>query len=106
MTTTKKWGLLLIIIFLSQSVSVSAKPKNTWHYDVEPLCGAVGADGTYLIKVWSYTKKSKASDVFEVALKNAVHGIVFRGFSGKCGVGTQNPMVSSAVEIEKKNLFR
>ncbi|MDR2472063.1 MAG: hypothetical protein LBD53_00685 [Tannerella sp.] len=81
--------------------------KNTfaWRYEIEPY-KAVGAQGLNLIKVWSYYKK--ADIAIEQAKKNAVHGIIFRGFGAMNGVRGQRPLAgsNSNLEEEKKEFFK
>ncbi len=73
-----------------------------WRYEIEPV--AVGTQGTYLIKVWSYSRSSRVA--IEQAKKNAVHGIVFRGFSGVYGVPGQRPLTPNPnLEQEQAHFF-
>lgn len=106
-----KLGLILIIL-LGVSVIVCAesrkkkkanKDTETGRYEIEAV--QTGAQGTYLIKVWSYSKKPDIA--IEQAKKNAVHGVCFKGFAGKKGVTGQKPLVPSlAVEREKADFFK
>jgi len=50
----------------------------TWRYDLE--CVNTGKKGFKLIKIWSYAKKPKFA--VSQSWKNAIHGIIFKGFSG------------------------
>ena len=65
-----------------------------------------GREGTYLIKVWSYSKRPDVA--IEQAKKNAVHGIIFKGFVGvKQGVSTQKPLVKGLnAEKEHEQFFK
>jgi hypothetical protein len=99
-------GILFLIAWIAMSVHIetSAKEKpQPWRYEIEPV--AVGTKGSYLIKVWSYAKKEKAA--VEQAKKNAVHGIIFRGFVGMNGVSSQKPLANNRpnLEEEKKDFF-
>lgn len=80
------------------------KATQEWRYEIE--CAGVGADGTYLIKVWSYSKKPNVA--IEQAKKNAVHGVVFKGFAGGGrGCTSQKPLANSpAIEQEKYDFFQ
>ena len=79
--------LLLLVATLISVPGISQKRKadkdtREWRYEIEAV--RTGVTGTYLIKVWTY---SKSPDVaIEQAKKNAVHGIIFRGFAGKVPV--------------------
>ncbi|MFZ4583434.1 MAG: hypothetical protein ACOYM7_12355, partial [Paludibacter sp.] len=71
-------------------------------YEIEGV--DIGAQGTYLVKVWSYSKRPSVAT--EQAKKNAVHGIIFKGFVGRTGVPGQRPLTTNAnVEQEKKEFF-
>ncbi len=77
-------SVLLILAILSFSLTVNAQKRKAnkdtekWKYEIE--CAGTGSQGTYLVKVWSYSKKPKIA--IEQAKKNAIHGIIFKGFSG------------------------
>lgn len=55
------------------------KDTKNWHYDIE--CVNTAKKGHKLIKVWSYSKRPKYA--ITQSWKNAVHGIIFKGISGK-----------------------
>lgn len=69
-----------------------------WRYDIDAQ--AVGSAGTYLIKVWSYSKRAHIAQ--EQSKKNAVHGILFKGFPGKQGIPGQRPLVSDPATADQK----
>lgn len=104
----KKTSLLfLIMIGFSLAVNAQAKKKankdtEAWRYEIEAV--GTGVQGTYQIKVWSYSKKPDVA--IEQAKKNAVHGIIFKGFAGKQGVTGQNALTSNVnLEEEKADFF-
>ena len=66
-----------------------------------------GTQGTYLIKVFSYNKKPKVA--MAQAKKNAVHGIIFKGFAGDraSGCSTQKPLARNpSVEFDQEDFFK
>ncbi len=74
-------GLMSMATYSNVVAQARAKAEvatREWRYEIE--CVGTGADGTYLIKVWSYSKKANVA--VEQVKKNAVHGIVFKGFNG------------------------
>lgn len=79
------------------------KATEAWRYEIE--CAGVGSDGTYLIKVWSYSKKPNIA--ITQAKKNAVHGIIFKGFAGDGrSCASQKPMATNTnIEAEKADFF-
>lgn len=78
----KQLLVLLFIAFAIISLNAQARKKankdtDKWRYEIE--CVGVGKPGTNLLKVWSYSKKPHIA--IEQAKKNAVHGIIFKGFA-------------------------
>jgi hypothetical protein len=87
----------------AQARAKAEKATREWRYEIE--CAGIGADGTYLIKVWSYSKK--ATVAIEQVKKNAVHGVVFKGFVGAIqGCTSQKPLTNNpALEQERADFF-
>jgi hypothetical protein len=109
MKTLQKQTTLLVLMLFCFSVSGIAQAKRkankdteAWRYEIEAV--QTGVQGTYLIKVWSYSKKPDVA--IEQAKKNAVHGIIFRGFAGKQGIPGQKALTSNVnLEQEKADFF-
>ncbi|MCG9791166.1 hypothetical protein [Flavobacterium algicola] len=105
---TKLIFTFLLLITLSINVVAQERKKadkdtEIWRYEIEAM--QTGVTGTYLIKVWSYSKKPEVA--IEQSKKNAVHGIVFKGFTGKSGVPGQNPLANNVnLEEEKSGFFK
>ncbi len=80
------------------------KDTKVWNYEVE--CSGVGNDGNVLIKVWSYSRKPKIA--IEQAKKNAVHGILFKGYaSGASGCTAQRAIAPDpGIEEDKQDFFK
>lgn len=74
-----------------------------FRYDIE-YCR--NSDGFLLVKVWSYSKKSRIA--LEQARKNAVHGVIFRGYaSTEPGYASVSPLVRDAsIESRHEDFFR
>ena len=109
MKKTIQYLSLLLIVLTSFSLSISAQNKKAdkdtrnWVYEIEPV--GVGTQGSYLIKVWSYSKKPIVA--LEQAKKNAVHGIIFKGFTGIQGVPGQRPLTNNPnLEVEQAEFFK
>lgn len=91
------------LFFTATNVNAAPKEEKAHRYDIE--CAGTGTDGNYLVKVWSYVKGPKKATT-EVVKRNAIHGVIFRGFQGKQGCTSQRPLVKSpAVEEEKADFF-
>ncbi|WP_420287228.1 hypothetical protein VT569_02860 [Flavobacterium psychrophilum] len=101
--------ILFVIIFsLNQTVNAQARKKaekdtQEWRYEIEAI--QTGTQGTYLIKVWSYSKRPDVA--IEQAKKNAVHGIIFKGFAGNATVPGQSALTNNTnLEVEKEEFFK
>jgi hypothetical protein len=99
---------LFFLITLSNNSFAQAqkradKDTEAWKYEIEAV--QTGVQGTYLFKVWSYSKKPDVA--IEQSKKNAIHGIIFKGFTGKTGVPGQSPLVNNVnLEEEKADFFK
>lgn len=100
---------VLLLLFLASTISMVGQARKKadedtkeWRYEIQ--CAGVGHDGTYLVKVWSYSKKGNVA--IEQAKKNAVHGVIFKGFTGGDGCTSQKALASNPnIEAEKKEFF-
>ncbi|MDD2426405.1 MAG: hypothetical protein PHU00_10390, partial [Bacteroidales bacterium] len=85
----KRSALQIVLLFsalffilpdaVGQSRKKNKEDENTrnWRYEIEGV--QTGVQGTYLIKVWTYSKRPDLA--IEQAKKNAVHGVIFqKGF--------------------------
>lgn len=104
----KKIFFLLVVMLTATSFGQAKKKADKateeWRYEIE--CAGIGTDGTYLIKVWSYSKKPTIA--ITQAKKNAVHGIIFKGFAGGAqGCNSQKALVNNPnIESEKEDFFQ
>lgn len=89
--------VLLTFLCLLFSFSAGAKKDIPLKYDI--VCAGSGAQGTYLVQVSVYVDKSNMS--VDMAKKAAVHGIIFRGFSGTQGCTSQKPIVRNATVAQQ-----
>ncbi len=100
------FGASLLFASCGTTQSVSQKQANTeteqFRYELE--CAGNGAQGTYLVKVYSYSKKPNVAA--EQCKKNAVHGIIFKGFTGMNGCVSQPALVKNpGAELEHRAFF-
>lgn len=107
---TKVWMTLALLAITTFGFAQSARKQRkadeatkAWRYEIE--CAGIGKDGTYLIKVWSYSKNATIATT--QAKKNAVHGVIFKGFSGGGqGCTSQRPLATNPnIEEEKADFF-
>lgn len=100
--------MLMLMLMAAATASASSKTKadkdtKAWRYDIE--CVGNGTEGTYLVKVWSYSKKQATAA--NQAVKNAVHGVIFKGVPGKSrDCVAQRPLASSpGIENDRADYF-
>ena len=97
-----KIKVFFITLFCIAAFSLNAQTSENLRYDIE--CAGNGVQGTYLVKVWVYTKHRKLTS--EVLKKYAVHGVIFKGYTGESGCSQQRPLAqTAALEQEKANFF-
>jgi hypothetical protein len=99
------FAVMLCVTSLANAQARKKADKDTeeWRYEIEVV--QTGTQGTYLIKVWSYSKKADVA--IEQAKKNAVHGVIFKGFAGKPSVQGQKALASDVnLEVERADFFK
>ena len=77
------------------SASRLSKADTPWTYEIE--------SGTYAIRVWSYYKNAKMP--LEVAKRNAVHAVIFKGVPAGNGAASQPPLKTDAVTASDSVFF-
>lgn len=100
----KKFLILLFIPLLLHSCGTASKVNREdqpWSYETESL--GVGNDGTYAIRVWSYYRS--AGMPVELAKKNAVHSVIFRGVPAGNGASAQPPLKSGELTPSETAFF-
>lgn len=105
-----RWVVLIVLAVVISAPDMYAKKKKedkdtyAWRYEIEPVEGAV--PGACRVKVWTYAKK--ADKAIAQAPKNAVHGIIFKGYAAnpEARVPGRRAMVTDyAVEQEFADYF-
>lgn len=103
-------NILTLVVLLVFSFNANAQWKKNkanedtkiWRYDVE--CQGIAKQGAKLIKVWSYSKNPKHA--ISSAMKNAVHGIIFKGYAGGGqGCTSFQPLVKDPGQESKHQAF-
>jgi|SRR5690554_3351983 len=100
---------VLFVLFASFSAQAQWKKKKAledtkiWRYDVE--CEGIAKQGAKLVKVYSYSKNPKHAK--SAGMRNAVHGIIFKGYAGGGqGCTSAQPLVKDpSVEEEYHEFF-
>ncbi len=98
--------LLLFVNFGAQAQWKKQKAledTKIWRYDIE--CEGIAKQGAKLVKVWSYSKNPKHA--VASSMRNAVHGIIFKGYAGGGqGCTSFQPLVNDpSVEEEHEEFF-
>ena len=96
--------LMLTVLSFGQKRAKAERDTRNWRYELE--CAGIGKPGTKLVKVYSYSKKSKVA--LAQAKKNAIHGIIFRGYAGgTSGCTNQRALARDPeLEIKKQEFFK
>ena len=105
----KKFLLLLLTAAICLPMTAATirqkkadKDTNQFRYEIE--CAGNAIQGTYLVKVWSYSKKASVAE--NQCRKNAVHGVIFKGYGGGQGCVSQRPLANQpGVEDQFKDYF-
>ncbi len=104
---------LLLIVMLSLPVAVTAQQHrqktkkanietSEWKYEIAPV--SVGSQGNVVVAVWSDSPNPVVAA--EQSKKNAVHGVIFKGFPSNGSVPGKKPLVqNSAAEQEHAEYF-
>lgn len=107
---TRSTLLLLVVFSLLSLPSYGFRKKKKadketvqWRYEVE--AAGTGVQGTYQIKVWTYSRYPETA--VEQAKKNAVHAVIFKGFPSKGRIEGQKPLSRNPnLEQDKKSFFK
>lgn len=100
--------ILAIILLFAFSCDTFAKRKKMdkdtfqWRYEIEPAIGQA-KQGSCLVKVWTYARRTDEAKT--QAAKNAVHGIIFKGYAASTD-GSRLPAQKALVtdyETEKNH---
>jgi hypothetical protein len=98
--------LLLSLLSINQAIYAQKGKQRAdndtdrWRYEIE-VVGA-GVQGTYQVKAWTYSTNQETA--LEQGKKNAVHGVIFKGFGSNNGTEGQQAIVSdvNSSEINKE----
>jgi len=94
----KKLILFLLSTLFCLNISATSTKqkeadKDTKAYRYEIECAGNAQPGCYLVKVSSYSKKREIAE--KQCRANAVHGVLFKGFSGSRGCTAQRALINT-----------
>ena len=104
----RKFLLPLLVAALCLPAFAGSKKKadkdtDQFRYEIE--CAGNAIQGTYLVKVWSYSKKAAVAE--NQCRKNAVHGVIFKGYGGTQGCVSQRPLLNQpGAETQYRDYFK
>ncbi len=84
----------LLLLLLAMVQPITAKGTDPVKYDISSA--GSGVQGTYLVKVYVYSRSAKVSD--QQIVYGAVHGVLFRGFQGKPSA----PALAGSATVEEQ----
>ena len=82
-------GSALLLAGCGAPKQLSKTDTGRFQYELEGVSN--GSQGTYLVKVWTYSSSKTAN--IETCKKNAVHGIIFKGYAAGNNIRPQGPLV-------------
>ncbi len=104
----KKFLSIICALALCLNASAAGKKKadkDTQQFRYEIECAGNATQGTYLVKVWSYAKKAAVAE--DQCRKNAVHGVIFKGYGGANGCIAQRPLCATpGAEVQYETYFK
>lgn len=96
--------VIAVAVSLSSCGTQKAANTDTERFRYELECAGTGSQGSYLVKVWSYSRNPQIAAA--QCKKNAVHGVIFKGYSGQNGCVAQRALASDpGVELQYKEYF-
>lgn len=102
-------SVLFAVGIKAESVQQKKVDRETfeWRYEIMPAVGQ-GVTGTELVRVWTYSKKAQLAE--GQAAKNAIHGILFKGYpetrSASGNIAGRAPMIADpAIEAQYEDYF-
>ena len=91
--------LLLVVLSIMPTLVLSAKDKaDDDRYEIE--MAEVGEPGTLVVKVWCYNKKPQISE--DIAKKNAIKGVLFKGVSDSGRMKGRKALVEDGYESHQE----
>ena len=104
----RKFLLSLLVVALCLPATAGIRQnkanKDTKQFRYEIECAGNAIPGTYVVKVWSYSKKASVAE--NQCRKNAVHGVIFKGYGGGQGCVSQRPLANTpGIETQYETYF-
>lgn len=96
---------VMLVSMLAMAGSKTKADKDTQNFRYEIECAGNGATGTYMVRVWTYSRKAQVA--YNQSAKNAVHGVIFKGFAGTNGCVSQRALAPQpGAEMEYEEYFK
>lgn len=91
----------MVIVHSCGTTSRTSRADQPWSYGIESV--GVGSEGVYAVRVWSYYRTPDMP--LELAKKNAVHAVVFKGVPAGNGAAAQPPLKSGQLSASDSLFF-
>lgn len=96
--------LAAMMVLPAMATKKSKAEKDTKQYRYEIECAGSAVSGTYLVRVYSYSKKASVAE--DQCRKNAVHGVIFKGVAAGENCAYKAPLVKTpGAEEQYKDFF-
>ncbi len=104
--TLSKISLFAFIILFTANAFAQRRAKKkadedtkNWRYEIQ--CLNVASEGSYIVKIFSYSKKKNVA--IEQSKKNAVHAVIFRGIPQNEVGCVRQPPLARHPNLQEKN---
>ena len=88
---------LILLLALTSTLSY-AQDNASLNYEI--VCAGNATAGYYLVKITAITNKKKNVNM-ELVKKCAVHGVLYKGFTGDRGCTSQKALLDNSIHIEE-----
>lgn len=105
MKIKKTISILCLFLFATSMIFGQSRRKKRqalelkWNYEI--ICEGVGTNGDFLIKVFSFSDKRNLD--IEIAKKNAVHGLIFKGITSTNRSCVTQPALVTDPNVQEQN---
>lgn len=91
---------LLLLLMAPVAIQAGGVDEDLYRYEIEAANGASVTPGFIELKVWSYGKRKVLTN--DYCMRNAVHGILFKGVAGNGANAGVQPLVPEGYEAHEK----
>lgn len=93
------YKLFIFTLILLLGLPLYAKDNPIYNYEI--TCAGNGEYGHYLVTISAYVIKKKEIN-HDIAKKCAIHGVLYKGFTGNAGCHSQKAILASPITEEQQ----